>query len=39
MTVEDYCMKMKALADKLACAGRLLSDKELLMHRIVDAYT
>ncbi|KAL9432294.1 hypothetical protein AB3S75_027337 [Citrus x aurantiifolia] len=32
MNVEDYCMKMKALADKLACAGSPLNDRELLMH-------
>lgn len=24
MTVEDYCIKMKAFADKLACAGVLV---------------
>ncbi|KAH9782590.1 hypothetical protein KPL71_008966 [Citrus sinensis] len=32
MNVEDYCMKMKALADKLACAGSPLNDRELLLH-------
>ena len=32
MNVEDYCMKMKALADKLACAGSPLNDRELLMY-------
>ena len=32
MNVEDYCMKMKALVDKLACAGSPLNDRELLLH-------
>ncbi|KAL9460331.1 hypothetical protein AB3S75_003524 [Citrus x aurantiifolia] len=32
MNFEDYCMKMKALVDKLACAGSPLNDRELLMH-------
>ena len=31
MTVEEYCLKVKALADKLACAGSHISEKDLLI--------
>ncbi|KAH9782814.1 retrovirus-related pol polyprotein from transposon RE1 [Citrus sinensis] len=30
LNVEDYCLKMKQIADKLACVGNLVSDKDLL---------
>ncbi|KAH9678443.1 retrovirus-related pol polyprotein from transposon RE1 [Citrus sinensis] len=30
LNVEDYCLKMKQIADKLACAGSSVSDKDLL---------
>ena len=30
LSVEDYCLKMKQITDKLACAGSLVSDKDLL---------
>ena len=29
--VEEYCLKVKALFDKLACAGSLISEKDLLI--------
>ena len=29
MTVEEYCLKVKALANKLACAGSPISKKDL----------
>lgn len=31
MSVEEYCAKMKMLANKLACAGDQLIKKDLLM--------
>ncbi|KAL9448324.1 hypothetical protein AB3S75_015741 [Citrus x aurantiifolia] len=31
MSVEEYCLKVKILADKLACAGSPMSDMDLLM--------
>lgn len=31
MTVEEYCSKVKAIADKLACAGSPVSEKDLLI--------
>ncbi|KAH9677665.1 retrovirus-related pol polyprotein from transposon RE1 [Citrus sinensis] len=31
MSVEEYCLKVKAVADKLACAGSPVSEKDLLM--------
>ncbi|KAH9647867.1 retrovirus-related pol polyprotein from transposon RE1 [Citrus sinensis] len=30
LNIEDYCLKMKQIADKLACAGSPVSDKDLL---------
>ena len=30
LNIEDYCLKMKQIADKLACAGNLVSNKDLL---------
>ena len=29
--VEEYCLKVKVVADKLACAGSHVSEKYLLM--------
>ena len=31
MTVKEYCFKVNALADKLECAGSLISKKDLLI--------
>ena len=31
MSVGEYCLKVKVVADKLACAGSLVSEKDLLM--------
>ena len=31
MYVEEYCLKVKAVADKLACASSPVSEKDLLM--------
>ncbi|KAL9438517.1 hypothetical protein AB3S75_024229 [Citrus x aurantiifolia] len=31
MNVEEYCAKMKLLANKLACAGDVITEKDLLM--------
>ncbi|KAH9696661.1 retrovirus-related pol polyprotein from transposon RE2 [Citrus sinensis] len=31
MSVEEYCLKVKILADKLACAGSPMSERDLLM--------
>ena len=31
MTVEEYCLKVKILADKLTCVGSPLSERDLLM--------
>ncbi|ESR44791.1 hypothetical protein CICLE_v10003509mg [Citrus x clementina] len=31
MSVEEYCLKVKILADKLACAGSPMSKRDLLM--------
>ncbi|KAH9792303.1 retrovirus-related pol polyprotein from transposon RE2 [Citrus sinensis] len=31
MNVEEYCAKMKLLANKLACAGDIITEKDLLM--------
>ena len=31
MIVKEYCLKVKALADKLACAGSPISEKDLLI--------
>ena len=31
MTVEEYCLKVKILVDKLSCAGSPLSKRDLLM--------
>ncbi|KAH9717592.1 retrovirus-related pol polyprotein from transposon RE2 [Citrus sinensis] len=30
LNIEDYCLKMKQIADKLACVGSPVSDKDLL---------
>ncbi|KAH9745092.1 retrovirus-related pol polyprotein from transposon RE1 [Citrus sinensis] len=30
LNIEDYCLKMKQIVDKLACAGSPVSDKDLL---------
>ncbi|KAH9726030.1 retrovirus-related pol polyprotein from transposon RE1 [Citrus sinensis] len=31
MNIEEYCAKMKLLANKLACAGDIITEKDLLM--------
>ena len=31
MNIEEYCAKMKLLANKLACAGDIIIEKDLLM--------
>lgn len=31
MSIEEYCLKVKVVADKLACDRSLISDKDLLM--------
>ena len=31
MNVEEYCAKMKLLANKLACAGDIITEKDLSM--------
>lgn len=31
MSIEEYCGKMKMLADKLACFGDYISEKDLLI--------
>lgn len=31
MSIKEYCLKVKILADKLACGGDSLSERDLLM--------
>lgn len=31
MIIEEYCLKVKALADKLACAGSPINENDLLI--------
>lgn len=30
LSIKEYCLKMKMIADKLACAGSRTSEKDLL---------
>lgn len=34
MSIEEYCLKVKILADKLACGGDSLSERDLLMQAL-----
>ena len=34
MSIEDYCSKMKMLANKLACAGDNITKKDLLIRTL-----